>query len=293
MIMFVTRIDNSMYIPPNLVTGDNVLHIVCREIKGLRLTEDVFENSNKVRKGLAEFLQMLHGCGEDVNAQNSIGQTPLQALVSDFFITRQPMIMKRSLKYHDFSEAVRSLLLAGANPDLRDISKATSLHAAMEGYGLLFLVFDESDFNLKEWNSIVELLLKIGADPQARDSHGFSPLHVLMDTVFPDSNQYHKKVWEEDNILYQQIFHEVVQTIQSYGGCPHAITNDGRTVFDMCKNEELQEKMGRSVLVTRVHLTLLSLAAAVIRRHQIKYCDKLPKALINIIELRDEKQNVL
>ena len=194
------------------------------------------------------------------------------------------------MKYHNLPGAVRSLLLAGANPDLKDKSKAASLHAAMMGYGFVFKI-DESAFYLEEWNSIVELLLKTGADPQARDSRGFSPLHVLMDTVFPDSNQYHqKKVWEEDTIFYQQIFYEVVQTIQSYGGCPHAITNDGRTVFDMCKNEELKEKMGRSGRVTRVHMTLLSLAAAVIRRHQIKYCDKSPKGLINIIELRDEKQ---
>ena len=65
--------------PPKLVTGDNVLHIACREIKDTRY----HRISNRAREGLAELLQTLHACGEDVNAQNSDGQTPLYVFVSD------------------------------------------------------------------------------------------------------------------------------------------------------------------------------------------------------------------
>ena len=83
------------------------------------------------------------------------------------------------------------------------------------------------------------------------------------------------------------MFHELVRTIRSYGGCAHATTNDGRSVFDMCKDDELIEKMSQDIPVTSVHLTLSRLAAAAIRKHQVQYRDKLPTRLIRIIEMRD------
>ena len=72
-----------------------------------------------------------------------------------------------------------------------------------------------------------------------------------------------------------------------YGGCAHAMTNDGRTVFDMCEDGDLKDDMTRNIGVTRVHLKLLQLAAAAIRQHQVQYHDQLPTRLIRIIELSD------
>ena len=276
-------------IPPKLVTGDNVLHIASREIKGTSYYRDMLEISNNAREGLAKLLKTLHGCGEDVNAQNSDGHTPLHVLVSDHRVVRY-RDGDYSLKYFDFPAAVRSLLLAGANPDVRDKSQSTSLHAALIGYAHFFRSVWSSKCDLKELNSTVEILLKSGANPQARDSQGFSPLHVLMDAFFPDGKGYDLLLVRSINIQSpdqfahnRKMFHELVRTIRSYGGCAHATIKDGRSVFDMCKDDELIEKMSQDIRVTRVHLTLFRLAAAAIRKHQVQYDDKLLKRLTIII----------
>ena len=282
------------YVPPKLVTGDNVLHIACREIKGTPCHTEILDISNRAREGLAELLKTLHACGEDVNAQNLDGQTPLYVFLSDRRVRRYKH-REYYLKYFDFTEAIRSLLLAGANPDLGDKSQATPLHAALIGYAHFFQSVWSSVVQLKELYSMVELLLKSGANPQARHSRGFSPLHALMDAVFPDGKGYDAILKRfaitsrsPDEFAHnRQMFHELVRTIRSYGGCAHATTNDGRSVFDMCKDDELIEKMSQDIPVTSVHLALFRLAAAAIRKHQIQYRDKLPTRLVGIIEMRD------
>ena len=189
-------------------------------------------------------------------------------------------------------------MLAGANPDLRDIFQATPLHAALTGYAHLFQSTRKSVADeLKELNSVVELLLKSGANPQARDSQGFSPLHALMDAVFPDGKGYDALLarfamlqyskWPDEFHHNRQIFHELVRIVRSYGGCAHTTTNDGRSVFDMCKDDELIEKMSQDIPVTSVQWTLSQLAAAIIRKHQVQFRDKLPTRLIRIVEMRD------
>ena len=90
---------------------------------------------------------------------------------------------------------------------------------------------------------------------------------------------------------HRQMFHEVVRTIQKYGGCAHAMTNDARTVFDMCNDEDLLEKMKQDIKVTCVSLTLSQLAAAAIRKHQVQYHDKLPTKLINLSKCAIETWN--
>ena len=276
------------YVRPKLVTGDNVLHIACREIKCTPWYKKMLEISHRAREGLAELLKALHACGGNVNGQNLDGQTPLHVLVNDHRVMRYSY-GAYSPEYFDFPEAVRSLLLAGANPNLRDQSQATSLHAALIVNAHFFRSPKSSEFDLKESNSVVELLLKSGANPQARDSQGFSPLHVLMDAVFPNGNVYNPfGIQSPDQFAHnRQMFHAIVRTIRSYGGCAHATTNDGRSVFDMCKDDELIEKMSQDIPVTSVYLTLSRLASAAIRKHQIKYHDKLPTSLIKNVDMCD------
>ena len=276
--------DIQRYLFPKLVTGDNVLHIACRENKVTSCYTAMLEISNRARKGLAELLKTLHACGEDVNGQNADGQTPLHVLVSDHGVTSYRDSPPSRI---DFPEAVRSLLLAGANPNLRDNSQATALHVALIKYGksLIFSL----DCEWTELTSAVDLLLKSGANPQAKDSRGFSPLHVLVDGKSDPLPRIFVYDLEMQNKLVhdREMFYELVQTIRSYGGCAHATTNDGRSVFDMCKDDELIEKMSQDIPVTSVHLTLSRLAAAAIRKHQVQYRDKLPTRLIKIIEMRD------
>ena len=267
-----------------LVTGDNALHIACREIKCTSCHEKMFKTSNRAREGLAELLNILHACGEDVNGQNSEGQTPLHVIVGVEHIMR--FRYGAYSPYFDFPEAVRSLLLAGANPDLTAKSQVTSLHAAIRVYAHLFR-FWSSGCDLKDFNSTIELLLKSGANPQAKEAQSFSPLLLLMSGVFPQGYGYPPTNSPDQFAHNRQLFHELVQTIRSYGGCAHATTNDGRSVFDMCKDDELLEKMRQDIPVTTVHLTLSRLAVAIIRKHQVQYRDKLPTMLIKIIEMRD------
>ena len=157
----------------------------------------------------------------------------------------------------------------------------------MSGYAYFFYrVFDRdytvrSDFNMQGWNVIITLLLKGGANPNAIDCQGNTALHHLMEKVFP------LRRCEDRFENRRQLFHEVVRIIQSYGGCAHTPNRDGVSAIDMCKDEDLKEKMTQDIQVRAVHLTLWRLAAVAIRKHQIKYHDKLPANLIRIVELRD------
>ena len=268
-----------------LVAGDNMLHIACGGVRPI-LTYALC----KARDGLGELLKLLHACGEDVNAQNSDGQSPLHVLlchVSDSFtVTESPQILKSI----DFAGVVHSLLLAGANPNLRDKSEATSLHAAMNGYAQDFPYDLPMNDDTKGWCSIIQLIMKSGANPNAIDSRGFTPLHELMYNIFPAGVGYDEEIVTDPWYRFkhhQQLLHLIVRTVLEYGGCANTFTNDGRTVFDMCKDEDLKEELARSIRVTRVHLTLSHLAAAAVRKHQVQYHDKLPTSLIKIIELRD------
>ena len=281
---------------PALVSGNNMLHIACRDLRPI-LGNATLDVSYKSRDGLVELIKLLHACGEDVNAQNSDGKTPLHALLYESFPATRSSVRRRSHRGRpnktpiDFTPAVHSLLLEGANPNLRDKSKSTSLHAAMIGYARYFASFCSLDLKLNGWTSIVELLLKSGANPNAIDSQGFTPLHVLMDKIFReyimDYDEELVMVGGDRLLYYPQLMHDIVLTVLRYGGCANVITNDGRTVFDMCKDEDLKEEMIQNIRVTRVHLTLSHLAAAAIRKHQVHYHDKLPTRLVKIIELRD------
>ena len=278
-----------------LVTGNNMLHIACW-VQHPRSGNATLDVSYKSRDGLVELLKLLHACGEDVNAQNSDGETPLHVFLYESF---SPEESSRVLNHRwrpnttpiDFTPTLHSLLLEGANPNLRDNLKATSLHAAMIGYARYFASFCPLDLELTGWTSIVELLMKSGANPNAIDLQGFTPLHVFMDKVFREykvMSYDDEEIFGFDGLLYHpQLMHDIVLTVVRYGGCANAVTNDGRTVFDMCKDEDLNEEMARNIRVTCVYLTLSHLAAAAIRRHQVQYHDKLPTRLIKMIELRD------
>ena len=178
------------HLPPRRsVHGDNMLHIACREISPMYY-KGLLKVSNQARQGLAELLKMLHACGEDVNAQNSGGETPLHVLLysgrPSRFVPRQS-----SLEYVDIPEAVRVLLVAGANPDLRSNTFGeTSLNVAMLWYAYYFhYVTDKAttvraDINMQGWTLIITLLLKGGTNPNAIDCRGSSPFHRLMRHFF-------------------------------------------------------------------------------------------------------------
>ena len=247
----------------------------------------MLEVSNKAREGLAELLKTLHECGEDVNAQNSDGQTPLQVFVYSDDCLRRVMPCSPLRIYRAFTGAVRILLLAGANPDLRYKSKATSLHAAMNGYAFFSRSFRSSDSDLKESNSIVELWRKSKCKRFARF---LTTSRSYVRVFFFDGEGYNPRLVRltgDRFAIKRQSLHEVVRTMQRYGRSAHATTNDGRSVFDMCKDDELLEKMSQDIQVTSVYFTLSNLAAAAIRKQQVQYHDKLPTRLIQIIELHD------
>ena len=279
-----------------LVAGDNMLHIACGGVRP-KFEDATHDVLRKASHGLAEFFKLLHACGEDVNAQNSDGQSPLNILLCHVSASN-PFFRSIALSYRlgrnhrsiDFAGVVHSLLLVGANPNLRDKSEATCLHAAMNGYAQDFPYVLPMDADMKGWYSIIELLLKSGANPNALDSRGFIPLHEFMDKVFPAGVGYDEEIVTRDWDRFEdhrQLMHKIVQTVLRYGGCANTFTNDGRTVLDMCKDEDLKEELTRNIRVTRVYLTLSHLAAAAIRKYQVQCHDKLPTRLIKIIELRD------
>ena len=279
-------------IPKSFVHGDNTLHIACREISEMYQNGLLKQRSNQ---GLTELLKMLLACGEDVNAQNGKGQTPLQVLLW-FDRHAMPWVdiqQPRFLEDVDLPEAVRVLLLAGANPDLQSnaYNGKTSLHLAMRGFAYRFRDFTGNDRNMRGWYLIITILLKSGANPMIVDLDGCSSLHHLMAGIFREYiilSILAAQLYSEDQHKYQwQLLHELVWILQSYGGSAHTTNRDGESAIDICEDEDLKEKMRQDIQVTDVHFTLSGLAAAAIRKHQIKYQDKLPAKLIKIVELRD------
>ena len=196
-------------------------------------------------------------------------------------------------------EAVRVLLVAGANPDLRrNTFGETSLHVVMLGYAYYFYYVTDkattvrSDINMQGWTLIITLMLKGGANPTAIDCRGNSPFHHLMREMFSffrlQTPNHSTPTWSGDHLENRrQFFHEVVRIIQSYGGCAHTINHNGESAIDMCKDEDVKKTMRQGIQSTAVHFTLSGLAAAAVRKHQIKYHDKLPAKLIRNVELRD------
>lgn len=262
--------------PYRAVVGDNSLHVACRHIpKDESNSSDdqhctcSFDHPTR----LSALLQILHSCSEDINAKNSEGKTPLKVLLDRYSTA---MTVECRL-------AVQTLLIEGADPDVKDKLEQTAVHSILTGY-----LSPSCDVTCHpELKTVLILLLKSGADPNAQDKRGFTPLHHLMEVgnqgggqCVQDGNQ----IAGDDNRFSCQ---EFVEILQSYGGLADLYTPNGRSALDMCKDGALELEMrARLVDSKRNWMTLSRLAGRIIRLQNVSYRDIAPTSLVHMIELK-------
>ena len=165
-------------------------------------------------------VEILLAAGADVMARDSYGQTPLHTVV------RQPA--------RAGIETVEALLAAGADVMARDANGMTALHHVADdccrecGGPCAMGIPLGGDWGVEgaRRNSdrdlaVLRALLAAGADPNARDGLGWTPLHFLAPTRFSST--------------FRRAAAEGVEALLAAGADPNARNRDGATPFDLAE----------------------------------------------------------
>uniref|UniRef100_A0A1B6E6C9 Uncharacterized protein n=1 Tax=Clastoptera arizonana TaxID=38151 RepID=A0A1B6E6C9_9HEMI len=133
----------------------------------------------------------------------------------------------------------------------------TALHLACSSEAILIERYPACRFPLP---MLVEMMLNVGADVNAKDDLGNTPLHLAA-TSRPCPPK-------------------LVNTLLMHGAHLDTIDKQGKTFKDLLQTQELHE------IVNPIHFTKLScLAAQVIRRHGIKFKGEIPAHLDEFVML--------
>ena len=141
----------------------------------------------------------------------------------------------------------------------------TPLHAACEPFSF--------PFGLRYRPELVRMLLRAGADPSAADGEGWSPLHFLLQPIFP---------WHSD-------ISACVHLLLDTGAHMDQLNSDGCTPMFWGKSHKSQlDEEGRpdqnldAILKSSLPFSLGCFSAQVIVRNKIPF-DKLPTDLRNFV----------
>ncbi|XP_038078715.1 protein fem-1 homolog B-like [Patiria miniata] len=153
--------------------------------------------------------------------------------------------------------------LVSLNP--RTANGCTPLHMAVNQ---LTLVDDFHTNNICYFPSykLVELLLECGADPNASDNFGDTPLHVVV--------QYNKPISDFTTL------HSIIVLMASRGCHLDQTNNEGKTACDISTTN-----VAEIILIALMKPSLKCSAARTIKRHDIKYKGLVPQTLESFIEM--------
>ncbi|CAB0029120.1 unnamed protein product [Trichogramma brassicae] len=181
---------------PNLISGDGstALHIICEK------NNDDVAWVNSFFKICDEMHRTVH-----IDAQNNLGQTPLQLALTDECWTIAELLLSR-----------------GANPNSVSGDGSTALHIICEKCNdcdfdwvvLFFEICDENNQTVRidakdrlgrtplqlaltnGRRTIAETLLRRGSDPNLADPEGSTPLHIICQVIRYDKDEFVKVFFE-------------------------------------------------------------------------------------------------
>lgn len=207
-------------------------------------------------RGALAVAAILLDAGSNIHCKNQYGQTPLQEAIE-------------LVSLSDEAEHVVNLLLdRGADIETTDVDGNTPLHSAAVYAGKLVplllsrgarieAINNEGETPLHRaamaWHCLsASLLLDRGANIEARNHQGFTPLHLaFQDPVVwhpvidgkimgPDVPYTHRMYDDEigresAGYVSWEMTHEMVDLLLEYEADRNALTNDGRTAYDIAR----------------------------------------------------------
>jgi hypothetical protein len=176
---------------------------------------------------LAQLRHLLESGTWDVNGRNAAGLTPLQAA----FVSLGRVLGHSANP--EMAEVVRYLLAKGANPNL-----TFSLNEATDYTPLHYAAFDGNMV-------LVPMLVEAHANPNARDSRGFTPLHSAARCDFRLSCDDCSRPTSSDfSVRWKQGAKPVIEYLLAHGADLRAKTVAGQSVLDIfatpCASEPAQ-----------------------------------------------------